>query len=61
MLIRIGKVGELIETKLVQSSGNPLFDNAVLSAVKRAAPFSPPPGTLRTMLQKTGVPVEFTP
>jgi len=59
--IRIGKDGKLLDSKLVVPSGNALFDNAVLTAVKRASPFSPPPGNLLKQLQGTGVTLEFTP
>jgi len=59
--IRISKEGRMIDSKLVTSSGNPLFDNAVLTAVKRASPFSPPPGNLQRLLQGSGVTLEFTP
>jgi TonB family protein len=61
VLIRIGRMGQLIETRLAQPSGNDLFDEAVLSAVKKASPFSPPPDPLRSSLQRTGVVLEFTP
>jgi TonB family protein len=57
----IGHAGELKKLELAQASGNPLFDNAVLNAAKRTAPFSPPPGTLREKLQREGVTLEFTP
>ncbi|MHB8879754.1 MAG: energy transducer TonB [Myxococcaceae bacterium] len=45
--LKIGKAGELLEVKLARSSGNDLYDSAVLGAVKKAAPFSPPPDHLR--------------
>jgi len=57
----IGRTGEVIRSELVKPSGNSLFDGAVLLAVKKAAPFSPPPEHLRADLQKTGVTFEFRP
>ena len=61
VLLRIGKGGSLLNAELVKASGNDLFDNAVLAAVKKAQPFSPPPEDLRDGLQKTGVVLEFSP
>ena len=43
--IRIGNAGQLLAASLVTGSENSQFDNAVLAAVKRTAPFSPPPST----------------
>ncbi|MBN1203877.1 MAG: TonB C-terminal domain-containing protein [Myxococcaceae bacterium] len=59
--MRLGRAGEVLETRLTSSSGNDLFDSAVLTAVKRASPFSPPPDHLRDALQKQGVVLEFRP
>jgi len=42
--LRISARGELLSYKLLRSSGNELFDRAVLAAVKAAAPY-PAPGT----------------
>jgi TonB family protein len=53
--------GQLGRFRLVNSSGNDLFDSAVLAAVKRAAPFAPPPGHLRSALQKGGIVLRFVP
>ena len=57
----ITPAGELDRARLAKSSGNDLFDTAVLGAVKRAAPFSPPPSHLRDALQKYGVVLMFRP
>jgi outer membrane biosynthesis protein TonB len=60
--IRLGRTGDLVgEPKLMKTSGNDLFDSAVLGAVKKAAPFSPPPAHIRDALQKNGVVLEFRP
>jgi TonB family protein len=61
VLFRIGRSGELLEWRLQKSSGNDLFDSAVLSAVKKAAPFAPPPPHLLDSLRTQGVLMEFTP
>ena len=57
----ITPAGQLDRARLAKSSGNDLFDTAVLGAVKRAAPFSPPPTHLRDPLQKYGVVLMFRP
>lgn len=59
--MRLGRSGEVLEARLAKASGNGLFDSAVLSAVKKASPFSPPPDPLRDMLQKSGIVLEFSP
>lgn len=59
--MRLGRTGEVLETRLTTTSGNDLFDAAVLAAVKKASPFSPPPDHLRDSLQKQGIVLEFRP
>ncbi|HEY0097254.1 MAG TPA: TonB family protein [Archangium sp.] len=61
VLMRLSRSGEVIEARLAKASGNALFDSAVLAAVKKASPFSPPPDHLRDALQKSGIPLEFSP
>jgi TonB family protein len=61
VFIRIAPSGKLLESKLTKSSGNLLFDAAVESALKRAAPFSPPPEHLKEILRKDGVQLQFNP
>lgn len=58
--IQLSADGHLLDTRLAKSSGNDIFDTAVLGAVKRAAPFSPPPAHLRDEYKK-GVTFRFTP
>ncbi len=53
--------GQLARFRLAKSSGNDLFDSSVLAAVKRAAPFAPPPDHLRNTLQKYGIVLQFRP
>ncbi len=43
VVVRIGKDGQLLDMKLERSSGNRLFDQSCLRAVKKAAPFPPLP------------------
>jgi protein TonB len=55
----IGATGEVLNVKLSKASGNELFDAAVLAAVKKAAPFAPPPEALKDSLRKQGVAIVF--
>lgn len=57
--LRIGPKGELIDVKLSKPSGNDLFDDAVVGAVKKASPFTPPPEHLRDALKSQGVAFVF--
>jgi TonB family protein len=59
--MRLNRTGDIIEARLAKASGNPLFDSAVLAAVKKASPFSPPPDHLRDALHKSGIVLEFSP
>jgi len=59
--VRLGSLGELLDVSLSKSSGNQLFDDAVLGAVKKAAPFGPPPEHLRDTLKSGGVTLVFSP
>ncbi len=61
VLLLIGRRGQVLRVQLAKSSGNSLFDSAVLSAIKKASPFSPPPDHLRASLEKSGVVLEFRP
>lgn len=55
----IGPGGEVRDAKLSKPSGNDLFDAAVVGAVKKAAPFSPPPPHLVDTLKRQGVAIVF--
>jgi TonB family protein len=57
--VRLGRSGEVLDVSLTKASGNDLFDSAVVTAVRKAAPFSPPPDHLRDALQKSGVNLVF--
>lgn len=58
---KLSPTGAVESVKIQAPSGNALFDNAVLAAVKRAAPFPAPPAHLRDELVGKGVTMEFTP
>jgi protein TonB len=59
--VRLGRTGEVLDVSLTKPSGNDLFDSAVVTAVRKASPFSPPPDHLRDTLQKHGVNLSFRP
>jgi len=61
VLLRIDTDGRVIDVSLTRSSGNDVFDGAVLGAVKKAAPFTPPPPHLKDTLKNKGVPLRFKP
>jgi colicin import membrane protein len=46
IVIEIDKKGEVVRTEFEQSSGNDIFDQAALRAIKKAAPFDPPRGSI---------------
>jgi TonB family protein len=60
IFLKISPTGAVVEVKVAGPSGNELFDNAVLAAVKKAAPFPAPPAHLRDALRTTGVVLRFT-
>lgn len=45
--LKISSKGELISAKFEKKSGNPMYDNSVMRAVKAAAPFPPIPSELQ--------------
>lgn len=59
--VRLGRAGEVLDVSLAKASGNDLFDAAVVAAVRKASPYSPPPEALRDSLQKSGVVLVFSP
>ena len=48
MLFRSGADGTLNDVKVSKSSGDSAFDESVMRAIKRAAPFPPPPDRYRS-------------
>lgn len=61
VLVKIRPDGAVDVARLASSSGNSLFDSAVLAAVKKAAPFPSPPAHLRDVLRTQGVVLRFKP
>ncbi len=59
--IKVSPSGEVLSVRLAKSSGNALFDSAVMGAVKKASPFSPPPDHLRNELKSDGAILQFNP
>lgn len=58
--MKVSASGEASDVRIKKSSGNELFDDAVVSAVKKAAPFSPPPEHMKKVLA-AGVTLVFSP
>jgi TonB family protein len=46
VIFEIDKKGEVINLRFKQSSDNPPYDQSVIRAIRKAAPFSPPPQIL---------------
>jgi protein TonB len=62
VVLYIGSKGELLKDPEVQtSSGNAQFDQDVILALRKAAPFGPPPKELAKTLESVGVAIEATP
>jgi periplasmic protein TonB len=60
VLFAIGSNGELTGVKILESSHDKAFDNSVVRAIRRAAPFPPPPEKYRSQFEQ-GVEAEFKP
>jgi TonB family protein len=58
--IQIAASGEITQSKMVSSSGNPTFDRALADAIKRVHAFPPPPAHLLKQARE-GVVLEFQP
>ena len=59
VLIRIDSIGNLREFRMVKSSQNSQFDEAVKQALQQSQPFPPPPSELRTGILSNGILVGF--
>ncbi len=59
MLIQIDKQGRITRQKLVKSSGNPQFDEAITRALKDAQPLPTPPQALLADVSSKGILVGF--
>lgn len=60
VLFAIGPDGQLTGVKVLESSRDPAFDDSVMRAIRRAAPFPPPPEKYRSQFEQ-GVEAEFKP
>lgn len=60
VLFAIGQNGELTGVKVLESSRDAAFDLSVVRAIRRAAPFPPPPEKYRSQFEQ-GVEAEFKP
>jgi len=60
VLFAIGQNGELTGVKILESSRDAAFDDSVVRAIRRAAPFPPPPEKYRSQFEQ-GVEAEFKP
>lgn len=58
-LVKIDASGNVISLSMLRSSGHDMFDNSALVAIKKAAPFSPPPSMLVDTLLREGIEVRF--
>jgi len=58
--IRIGSDGAIVDSQMQTSSGNPIFDRALVDAIKRVKAFPPPPAHLVKQARE-GVVLEFQP
>ncbi len=57
--ILIGPKGELLSSRILESSGYRLLDRAALHMVRQAAPFPPPPPQLGPFPLKFRIPIRF--
>ncbi|SFT66420.1 protein TonB [Pseudovibrio denitrificans] len=55
----INRSGQITETRILKSSGNPMLDRATLSALKAASPLPPIPKELPSSSIKLKLPVRF--
>ncbi len=53
--IKIDRAGRIVKLNVEKSSGNPRFDDSLLRAVKKAAPFSPLPEDFKNRYLETGL------
>lgn len=57
--IKVSRSGQMLASQIVKSSGNAAFDQAALSAVRRAAPFPAAPKGLDKSSYRIDVPINF--
>lgn len=59
VLVRFNEQGQLLEKRMLRSSGNSEFDKAAMDAVATSAPFPPPPENLASYFQSRGIELRF--
>jgi TonB family protein len=60
LFLQVGPSGALLDVRVDKTSGNVAFDNAMVAAARKAAPFPPPPIPLRGFY-RSGVVFRFRP
>jgi len=59
VILTIDAGGGIKELRLAKASGNELYDNAVVGAIRRAAPFPAPPAELADVYSGDGIQIPF--
>lgn len=58
-LVRFDTQGVILEKKLILSSGNPAYDEAVIRAVEQSSPFPAPPDKFKEVVGGDGIIFQF--
>ena len=61
VVIKIDNDGTVLDYGISKPSGNSIFDDAVLAAVKKTGKLGPPPPNLRDSLKSQGIALSFKP
>jgi colicin import membrane protein len=61
VLVHIDAQGAVIKKAILQSSGNPVFDESALQAIDSIAPFPQPPSSLAGLLLTSGLLLDLEP
>lgn len=59
VLVKIDEHGQIIEKRIIQSSGNAAYDDAVIETTTSAAPFPAPPERLVNVVRYDGIILQF--
>ncbi len=59
IFLRFNEQGQILEKKLIRSSGNKAFDNEALQAITNSVPFPTPPENLISYFQSQGIELRF--
>lgn len=59
VLVKIDKTGNILEKKIIKSSGNPDYDDSVLNTIQKSEPFPAPPERLSAVVAVTGIIIGF--